>query len=123
MKQDHHHDNATNDDRPHSLPVRFEFTDPNAGSVYIAGTFNNWQSDAKPMHPVGNNRWVKEVVLPIGRYEYCLVVDGEFRPDPLAKETVPNPFGGRNSILKVGGEPDAVRYSTRKLLDKNRRNK
>jgi len=22
-------------------------------------------------------------------------------PDPLAKETVPNPFGGRNSVLRV----------------------
>jgi hypothetical protein len=36
-----------------------------------------------------------------GTYEYCLVVDGQWMPDPLAKETVPNPFGGRNSVLKV----------------------
>ncbi len=86
---------------PQSLSVRFEFTDPSASSVYIAGTFNNWQPDAKPMHAVGNHRWVKETVLPIGLYEYCLVVDGEFRPDPLARESVPNSFGGRNSVLKV----------------------
>ena len=101
MRHNKNHDNAMNNDGPHTLPVRFEFTDPDAGSVYIAGTFNNWQHDAKPMHPVGNNRWIKETVLPIGTYEYCLVVDGEFRPDPLAKETVPNSFGGRNSVLKV----------------------
>ncbi len=86
---------------PQSLPVRFEFTDPSAASVYIAGTFNNWQPDTKPMHAVGNHRWVRETVLPIGIYEYCLVVDGEFRPDPLARESVPNSFGGRNSVLKV----------------------
>ena len=30
-----------------------------------------------------------------------LVVDGEWMPDPRARETVPNPFGGRNSLLKV----------------------
>lgn len=35
----------------HLMPVRFEFTHPEADSVYIAGTFNNWQPDAKPMHP------------------------------------------------------------------------
>ncbi|HWN95224.1 MAG TPA: glycogen-binding domain-containing protein [Methylomirabilota bacterium] len=104
---------------PHSLPVRFEFTDATAVSVYIAGTFNNWQPDAKPMHPVGNSRWVKQTVLPLGTYEYCLVVDGEFRPDPLVKETVPNPFGGRASILKVVSEPEAVRSSTLELLQRN----
>ena len=88
---------------PQSLPVRFEFTDTSAVSVFVAGTFNNWQPDAKPMYPVGNHRWVRETVLPIGIYEYCLVVDGQFRPDPLAPDTVPNSSGGRNSVLKVGG--------------------
>jgi hypothetical protein len=28
-------------------------------------------------------------------------------PDPQAGETVPNPFGGRNSILKVACSPEA----------------
>ena len=101
MKHNRDHDNATNDDQLQSLPVRFEFTDPQAESVYIAGTFNNWQPDSKRMHAVGNSRWVRDLVLPIGTYEYCLVVDGKSRPDPLAKETVPNSAGGRNSILKV----------------------
>jgi hypothetical protein len=41
-----------------------------------------------------------------GTYEYCLVVDGQWMPDPLARETVPNPFGGRNSVLKVAGLPE-----------------
>jgi len=33
----------------------------------------------------------------------CLVVDGEWMPDPLARATVPNPFGGQNSVLNVKG--------------------
>jgi hypothetical protein len=110
-------------DGPHSLPVHFEFTDPDAGSVYIAGTFNDWQPDARPMYPVGNNRWVRCVMLSIGIHEYCFVVDGEFRADPLAPHTVPNPFGGRNSILTVVNEPEPVRYATAEQLQKNRRNK
>ena len=90
MKPNH---DSTQDHGPHSLPVHFEFTDAEAGEVFIAGTFNNWQPDTRPMHAVGNNRWVKEAVLPIGTYEYCLVVDGKFRPDPLAQESVPNTTG------------------------------
>jgi 1,4-alpha-glucan branching enzyme len=116
-----HNDHHARSNGLHSLPVRFEFTDPDAGSVYIAGTFNNWQPDAKPMHPVGNGRWVKETVLPIGTYEYCLVVDGEFCPDPRAPETVPNPFGGRASILKVMSEPEPTLFFTQDLLNKPER--
>jgi hypothetical protein len=29
-------------------------------------------------------------------------------PDPLAKESVPNPFGGRNSVLTVADSTEAV---------------
>ena len=44
-----------------------------------------------------------ELALPPGTYEYRLVVDGEWIADPSAKETVPNPFGGVNSVLKANG--------------------
>lgn len=36
------------------------------------------------------------------------MVDGQWMPNPLAKETVPNPFGGRNSIVKVATSPGAA---------------
>ena len=89
-------------------PVRFEFNHPTAATVCIAGTFNDWHPEAKPMHPVGRGQWLKETVLPPGHYEYCLVVDGHWMADPLASETVPNPFGGRNSVLKVGRTSEAT---------------
>jgi hypothetical protein len=53
------------------------------------------------MIAVGEGRWAKELVLPPGTYEYCVVVEDAWLCDPLAKETVPNPFGGLNSILRV----------------------
>ncbi len=84
------------------VPVRLEFTHPTARTVGVAGTFHDWRSKTKSMVSLGNGRWRKEMVLPPGTYEYCLVVDGQCRPDPLAKETVPDPFGGMNSLLKVG---------------------
>ena len=100
VKHSKHHDNARSDG-PQVEPVQFEFTDPTARMVCIAGTFNDWKPEAKPMHPMGDGHWLKETVLPPGTYEYCLVVDGKWIPDPRAKETVPNPFGGVNSVLKV----------------------
>jgi 1,4-alpha-glucan branching enzyme len=81
--------------------VCLEFTHPTAAAVCVAGTFNEWRPEATPMISVGNGRWIKQLVLPPGSYEYCLVVDGEWMPDPLAKETAPNPFGGLNSVLQV----------------------
>jgi hypothetical protein len=85
-----------------SLPlVHLEFNHPTASAVCIAGTFNSWRPEATPMVPLGSGRWVKELVLPPGRYEYRLVVDGEWRDDPHARETTPNPFDGLNSVLTV----------------------
>lgn len=67
----------------------------------MAGTFNDWRPETTPMVCLGNGRWRKELILPPDSYEYCLVVDGEWIPDPLAKETVRNPYGGMNAVLRV----------------------
>ena len=98
-----------------------EFHDEQAQAVAIAGTFNDWRPEATPMLGVGEGRWVKELVLPPGRYEYLLVVDGEWKCDPAAPERVPNPFGTKNSVLEVpatrpgtrGPEPSSKQSSKR----------
>lgn len=93
---------------PQLVPVRFEFSHPSARTVSVAGTFNDWQPAAKAMHPLGSGYWLKETALPPGTYEYCLIVDGQWMPDPAARESVPNPYGGQNSILKVATSPAAA---------------
>lgn len=87
--------------RPQLEPVLFEFTDASARSVGIAGCFNNWCPAAEPMQPLGGGRWQTRSELPAGSYEYRLVVDGAWMQDPGARESVPNPYGGRNSVLTV----------------------
>ena len=87
-------------------PVHVEFSHPVAGAVAIAGTFNDWRPEATPMVSMGDGRWLKELALPPGTYEYLFVADGEWLCDPLVQETVPNPFGGRNSVLTVPGLPN-----------------
>jgi len=102
MKPDNDHDPVSSN-RPQLEPFYFEFSHPTASAVRIAGTFNDWQPEAEPMHSMGDGYWLKKTILPPGIHEYCLVVDGQWTPDPLARETVPNPFGGKNSVLKVAG--------------------
>ena len=84
-------------------PVHVEFNHPTAATVSVAGTFNGWRPQVTPLIPVGGGRWVKQLALPPGTYEYRLVVDGEWIADPLANETVTNPFGRVNSVLKANG--------------------
>ncbi len=84
-----------------SPAVRLEFHHPTATSVSVAGTFNQWRPGATEMVAVGEGRWLKELVLPPGRYEYRLVVDGTWMPDPLVTETAPNAFGEPNSVITV----------------------
>lgn len=93
---------------PEPIRVRFEFTDPTALAVSVAGTFNNWNLTTQSMFSTGNGLWLKETDLPPGVYEYCLVVDGAWIADPNALESVPNPYGGRNSVLKVACSPAAA---------------
>ena len=105
MKHNHNHDNARTDG-PQLVPVRFEYANPKAQTVCVAGCFNNWKPEAKTLHSSGVGNWWKETSLAPGTYEYCLVVDGKWIPDPNAMESVANPFGGRNSVLRVASQSE-----------------
>ena len=121
MKHNKNHDNAPSAESQ-LVPVHFEFTHPTAHHVSVAGCFNHWHPEAKTLHPAGHGRWVRETALPPGTYEYCLVVDGEWMPDPMAKDFVPNPYGGRNSVLKVtSAEVNHVAAATQVPLANNAR--
>ena len=65
------------------------------------------------MTALSEGKWITELMLPPGRYEYLFVVDGVWLPDPAAAETVPNPYGGRNSVLTVSA-PDVPRPAKRR---------
>jgi 1,4-alpha-glucan branching enzyme len=122
MKHNHNPDNTWSAGLQ-LQPVRFEFTHSTATTVAVAGTFNDWHPTTKSMHPIGSGHWLKETALFPGTYEYCLVVDGQWMPDPMARETVPNPFGGRNSILKVASSPGAAHLAEAEHLPLKNANK
>jgi len=92
---------AAKPDSQQPARVALQLVEPAAKQVYVAGSFNGWKPDSTPLVPLGNGRWKGDLKLGPGRHEYLFVVDGHWRPDPSAKESVQNPFGGRNSVLTV----------------------
>jgi 1,4-alpha-glucan branching enzyme len=81
--------------------VMFEIEQPGANSVFVAGSFNQWQPERTPLQRLSNGRWVGNLQVNPGRYEYLFVVDGQWMPDPKAGESVQNPYGGLNSVVQV----------------------
>ncbi len=74
---------------------------PEAISVGVAGTFNDWDPSRNPMRKDGAGAWKATLTLPPGTHEYRFVVDGDWISDPTAAETVDNPFGQTNSVIRV----------------------
>ncbi|HZR15693.1 MAG TPA: glycogen-binding domain-containing protein [Verrucomicrobiae bacterium] len=89
--------------KPKVETVSFELVRPGAKCVFVAGSFNDWKPESAPLMPKDNGRWVGDLTIKPGKYEYLFVVDGQWMPDPNAKESVQNPFGGRNSVIGVSG--------------------
>ena len=86
---------------PKPTGIAIELVEPAARQVFVAGSFNGWKPESTPLVPLGNGRWKGDLRLGPGRHEYLFVVDGQWRPDPNARESVENPFGGRNSVITV----------------------
>jgi 1,4-alpha-glucan branching enzyme len=86
--------------RPVEKPVDFVLNLPHASSAALAGTFNGWDPKRTPLRKEAAG-WKTTLWLPPGRYEYRFVADGEWLSDPGAKESVPNSYGGTNSVLVV----------------------
>lgn len=81
--------------------VSLELIQPGAKHVCVAGSFNGWKPEQGPLVSKGDGRWIGDLSVAPGRYEYLFVVDGRWLPDPNAKETVQNPYGGVNSVLTI----------------------
>ena len=88
-------------DRKQATLIHFEYINSQADSVCLAGTFNEWHPNATPMTALVRGHWKKDLELLPGTYEYALVVDGRWIPDPHCEEMVENSFGSLNSVLKV----------------------
>ena len=81
--------------------VTFTYYAPEAGEVFLAGDFNQWDTRSLPMKKDRSGNWKAEVELAPGCYEYKLVADNAWVEHLPGTELVSNPFGTNNFVMWV----------------------
>jgi 1,4-alpha-glucan branching enzyme len=71
-----------------------------AKSVYLAGSFNEWDPSQKRMVKTKDGSFRARIKLPPGKHEYKFVVDGQWIEDEEA-DTVVNELGTANSVIEI----------------------
>jgi hypothetical protein len=81
--------------------------------VFVAGSFNDWDTAATPMKRSRNDRWQARLSLPPGKYEFRYFAGGQWYTDHAADGVVPNGFGEFNSVLQVPSKAAGSKRKTR----------
>jgi 1,4-alpha-glucan branching enzyme len=86
-----------------SSGVRFVLMQPDARSVALAGSFNQWSPTSRPLLREGpRGLWAVVVPLPPGEHLFMYVVDGaQWISPPLAEDYVDDGFGSKNGVVVV----------------------
>ena len=84
-----------------SRKIKFAIEAPQAKTVTIAGSFNNWDASSTPLRKSKNKIWSKDITLKPGRYEYRFVVDGSWTNDPNNPNRATNTYGSENSVIQL----------------------
>jgi chromosome partitioning protein len=79
----------------------FSLDAPEARSVYVTGSFNDWSLDEKCRMRLEGGRWLVDVGLRPGVHKYQFIVDGRWREDPANPRQERNSFGDINSLVEV----------------------
>ncbi|NCY21862.1 hypothetical protein EBX31_07890, partial [bacterium] len=85
-----------------SPSAKFKFSGSGSEkSVFVAGSFNQWNPSSTPLKKTSQNLWELSLPLATGSYPYKFVIDGEWSLDPANPEKAPDGSGNLNSLLKV----------------------
>ena len=92
--------------------IEFTYSDSNAGSVHLAGDFNDWNMNATPLTMDDDGTWSVVVDLGPGECEYKFVINGsEWIADP-DNPTIVGEYGNSGLSLDDDGEPVKVAVAT-----------
>ncbi len=81
--------------------VTFNYYDPKAKSVHLAGNFTNWQKAPLLMRKKENGLWTITLKFPPGKYQYKFIVDGnKWVSDPMNPQAVKTDLGV-NSYFEI----------------------
>ena len=86
---------------PKLKEIFFTVKAPEAHEVYIAGDFNGWQLDDTSRMQQEDGSWTKRMNLGLGTHHYRFVIDGKWTEDPGNPEAEVNPYGEKDSLIKV----------------------
>lgn len=87
--------------------VRFQFYDPFATRVTVAGEFNGWNPEATAMRRGDTGVWTVDLALEPGRHEYKFVIDGQWEGGENRRATIVRGKGGVLEVL-----PDVPTFNT-----------
>lgn len=81
---------------------------PEAATVFVAGTFNDWKPDEHSLERDETGEWSVALDLPAGRHEFKFIVDGQWGCEPGRQheyrgcpKCVPNEYGTMNRVMEV----------------------
>ena len=67
----------------------------------MAGDFTKWENSPVRLAKEKAGVWKTTLSLKPGKYQYRLLVDGQWQNDPQCPELQPNEFGTANCVLSV----------------------
>ena len=82
--------------------VIFNYYDPLAKDVQLAGDFSDWKpTDTLAVNKKNKHIWTGTIPLKPGTYQYKFIVDGEWKIDPYNSKVVVSEHGVNNSTISV----------------------
>ncbi len=81
--------------------ITFSLAAPEAQSVYVTGSFNDWSLDESCRMKKEDDRWNVNIPLRAGVYKYQFIIDGKWCEDPVNSRQERNSFGDINSLIEV----------------------
>jgi len=89
-------------------PIEFTCRASEAQAVFLAGAFNEWNTEATPLAKDADGKWTVALKLSPGRHEFKFVIDGNWCCESSCDGTnrdcpkcVPNQFGTMNRVIEV----------------------
>ncbi|MEC8610759.1 MAG: alpha-amylase family glycosyl hydrolase [Bacteroidota bacterium] len=86
--------------RKQKIEFSFDPKDKSYTNVQLAGQFNDWNPALTPLEFI-NGQWQTSLFLNPGKYQYQIVLDGEWQLDYDNPNSEPNGSGGVNSVINI----------------------
>ncbi len=87
---------------PKRKRVKFEVLANPGAKVFLAGSFNDWNDNAKELKEKdGDGCYTGTLLLVPGEYEYKFIVNGDWQIDAENPNFNQNKMGTLNSVVKV----------------------